>query len=142
MQCCCFSADVATRMLPATDLRLLIGILLPGQPKRQVLGVTSPHFFSSAQVYCCKKAFSASTGLLSNRVLPGGLHLTATHRKETKYRKKNQTFAGRGEAPALPEVLSGLCLGLAACGARIRPWLPHRAASQDRVEVSSGCGAT
>lgn len=88
MQCCRFSADVATRMLPATDLRLLIGILLPGQPKQQVLGVTSPHFFSSAQVYCCKKAFSASTGLLSNRVLPGGLHLTATHRKETKYRKK------------------------------------------------------
>lgn len=84
-------------------------------------------------------------GLLSNSVLPSGirevLHLTATCRKETKFRK-NQTFGGRGEVPALPELLSGPCLGLTACRAWRRAWLPHRAASQDRVEVSSGCGAT
>lgn len=71
----------------------------------------------------------------------GGLHLTATHRKETIDRK-NQSFAGRGEAPALPEALSNPSLGHAACRARIRPWLSHRAASQDRVEINSGCGAT
>jgi len=71
----------------------------------------------------------------------GELHLTATQTKETKYRKK-PTSVGKGEGPAFPEVLSGPCLGLAACRARIRSWLPHRAASQDRVEVSSGCGAT
>lgn len=71
----------------------------------------------------------------------GGLHLTATHRKETIDRK-NQSFAGRGEAPALPEALSNPSLGHAACRAQIRPWLPHRAALQDRVEISSGCGAT
>lgn len=75
VQYCCSSANSATRVLSATDLHLLIGTLLLGQPKRQVSGVTSPitSFSSSAQAYFCKRALSASTGLLSNRVLPGGL---------------------------------------------------------------------
>lgn len=44
VQHCCSSADITTRVLAATDLHLLIGTLLLGSPKWQVLGVTSPHF--------------------------------------------------------------------------------------------------
>lgn len=142
MQCCRFSADVATRMLPATDLRLLIGIFLPGQPKRQVLGVTSPHFFLFSPGLLLQKSLLSKYGVAEQQSIAWRVASHCHAQKRNKIQEKNQTFAGRGEAPALPEVLSGLCLGLAACGARIRPWLPHRAASQDRVEVSSGCGAT
>ena len=141
MQCCCSSADTATRVLAATDLHLLTGTLLPG-PKQQVSGHV---IFLFSPGLLLQKSLLSKYGVAEQQSIAwwvaGGLHLTATHRKEKKYRK-NQTFAGRGEAPALPEVLGGPCLGLAACRARIRPWLPQRAALQDRVEVSSGCGAT
>lgn len=51
------------------------------------------------------------------------MHLTATQRKEKTHRKKNRNSAGKREAPALPEVLGGPCLGLAAYRTWIRPWL-------------------
>lgn len=40
----------------------------------------------------------------------GRLHCSATREREKhREKKKNQTSAGKGEAPALPEVLSRLC---------------------------------
>lgn len=87
VQCCCSSADTATKVFAVIDLHLLMGILLLGQPKQQVLGVTSSQSSSSAQV--CKRAFSASMGLLSNRVLLGGLWEGCTSLPRTE--RKQQT---------------------------------------------------
>lgn len=100
-----------------------LGTLPLGQPKWQIWSIISPHFPLQSPFTAAKEPSQQVQGCWATaQCVAGGMHLTATQRKEKTYRK-NQTSARKGEAPALPELLGGPCLGLAACRTWIRPWL-------------------
>lgn len=109
------SADVPIGVLTAPHLHMLVGTWLLGTPRRWVLGATSPRFphHSLTRFAAAKEPSQQAQGCSATEHCLAGCRTAAllchTGKRETQGKKKNQTSAGRGEAPALPEVLSRLC---------------------------------
>lgn len=137
------SADVPIGVLMAPHLHMLVGTWLLGTPRRWVSGATLPRFphHSLTRFAAAKEPSQQAQGCSATEHCLAGCRTAAllchTGKREAQEKKKIKLLL-EGERLLL---FLRSSVGCAALRAPARPWRLHRAAAQDGVEVSTGCGA-